>query len=112
VFVQLVVLPQAPSPFGSDTSGQYDQSQRSRLEAEGMFTVVKRGQSGGQGGVFLNGGGGWILFDCLQYLFSLVQDDAEMHHKTTPFQSRSISFPVIIHLHPRHTSMLHLLQNI
>jgi hypothetical protein len=33
------------------------------------------------------GGGGWILLGCLQFLFSLVQDDAEMHHKTDSFSS-------------------------
>jgi hypothetical protein len=87
VIVQLVALTQAPLPFESDTSGQYDQFQSRRVKEEGVLTVMKRGQSGGQGGVFLNGGGGWILLGCLQFLFSIFQDDARMHHKTVSFSS-------------------------
>jgi len=93
------------------TPGQCNQSSMSRLEKESIWTVVRREKGGGQGGGLL-GGEDWILLGCLQSLFSLFQDDAKMHHIKTPVQSRSISFPVVIHLRPRHTAMLHLSQNI
>jgi hypothetical protein len=112
VIVQLVPLPQAPSPFASDTSGQYDHFQSRRLKEEGMLTVVKRQQAVvREASPSMAVGVGFSLV-VYNFLFSLIGDDANMHHETTPFQSRSISLPVIVHLHPRHTSILHLSQNI